>query len=423
MAPNPSSIGTARLGSEEGHELVLATIRTHAASLLRTARRYSLCADDAQDAYQRALEIFVRRADSLDRDGAAPWLRTVVKHEALAVRAARASHVGPAEVDLDQHEATWLQTPDERIASFDRLTRSAEALQRLKPQELRALVLRAQGHSYQEICELTGWTYTKVNRCLTEGRKRFFDRYEGIESGAECERWAPVLSAVADGEASAEDLLAIRPHLRNCAGCRATLRDFRGAPTGFGALVPFAVLASAHPAVTSDPGPLIRVYEAVVGGVHERFVHSAQKLQASMEAASTGKFAAVAASATAIAGGGVAAVDRRLDDPRGARPHPLVRARAAASPSKRPQPAGRAEATVADLPTTDKPRDPEISPQAAGRATAPPARTRNARAQEFGFDGSADPTPDAVASPPAEAASVSDTAASSRDAGGGEFGP
>jgi hypothetical protein len=34
-----------------------------------------------------------------------------------------------------------------------------------------------QGHSYQEICELTGWTYTKVNRCLTEGRKRFFDRY------------------------------------------------------------------------------------------------------------------------------------------------------------------------------------------------------------------------------------------------------
>ena len=43
-----------------------AYVTPHAASLLRTARRYSLCADDAQDAYQRALEIFVRRADSLD---------------------------------------------------------------------------------------------------------------------------------------------------------------------------------------------------------------------------------------------------------------------------------------------------------------------------------------------------------------------
>jgi DNA-directed RNA polymerase specialized sigma24 family protein len=142
MAASESINGTR---GAQGDGLVLATIRAHAGSLLRIARRYSLCADDAQDAYQRALEIFVKRADTLDSENAAPWLRTVVKHEAMAVRAARASLVGPAEVDLDQHEATRLQTTDERIASFDRLTRSAEALQRLKPQELRALLLRAEG--------------------------------------------------------------------------------------------------------------------------------------------------------------------------------------------------------------------------------------------------------------------------------------
>src|SRR5438105_8862211 len=107
MAASESINGTRRA---QGDELVLATIRAQAASLLRTARRYPLCADDAQDAYQRALEIFVKRADSLDRENAAPWLRTVIKHEALAVRAARTSLVGPADVDLDQHEATWLQT-------------------------------------------------------------------------------------------------------------------------------------------------------------------------------------------------------------------------------------------------------------------------------------------------------------------------
>jgi hypothetical protein len=95
-------------------DLVLDTLREHAASLLGTARRYSMCADDAHDAYQRAVEIFLRRAHRLDRDGALPWLRTVVKHEALAVRAARLCLLGPCEVDLDAREAREAATPEER---------------------------------------------------------------------------------------------------------------------------------------------------------------------------------------------------------------------------------------------------------------------------------------------------------------------
>ena len=67
--------------------------------------------------------------------------------------------------------------------------------------------LKAQGLTYAEIGELTGWSYTKVNRCITEGRRAFIERYERIESGKECERWAPVLSAMADGEATAEQLV------------------------------------------------------------------------------------------------------------------------------------------------------------------------------------------------------------------------
>jgi DNA-directed RNA polymerase specialized sigma24 family protein len=35
-----------------------------------------------------------------------------------------------------------------------------------------ALTLLALGYTYREICELTGWSYTKVNRCLAEGRER-----------------------------------------------------------------------------------------------------------------------------------------------------------------------------------------------------------------------------------------------------------
>ena len=62
----------------QAEDLVLATITQHADALLRTARRHSLCADDASDAYQRALEIFLRNAARLDPARAVSWLHTVV---------------------------------------------------------------------------------------------------------------------------------------------------------------------------------------------------------------------------------------------------------------------------------------------------------------------------------------------------------
>ena len=43
-------------------------------------------------------------------------------------------------------------------------------LAELKPAERRALGLIGAGYSYREVGEITGWTYTKINRCLSEGR-------------------------------------------------------------------------------------------------------------------------------------------------------------------------------------------------------------------------------------------------------------
>src|SRR5215468_2543350 len=65
---------------ERAERLVLELIGSQADSLLRVARRYSLCADDAYDAYQRGLEILMRHAERLDPDRAAGWLHTVVNH-------------------------------------------------------------------------------------------------------------------------------------------------------------------------------------------------------------------------------------------------------------------------------------------------------------------------------------------------------
>ena len=69
-----------------------AAVETYArneAALRRTARRYSLCADDAEEALQRALEILLTKAPSEDPRELIRWTQTVVKHEALAVRRER----------------------------------------------------------------------------------------------------------------------------------------------------------------------------------------------------------------------------------------------------------------------------------------------------------------------------------------------
>ena len=67
---------------------VAAVAARHERTLLRVARQASLCHDDALDAYQRALEIFVRRVDTVDPATELSWLKVVVRHEALAIRRA-----------------------------------------------------------------------------------------------------------------------------------------------------------------------------------------------------------------------------------------------------------------------------------------------------------------------------------------------
>lgn len=393
-------VATPQRTPAEAEALVLATIHRHAESILRLARRHSLCADDAHDAYQRGVEIFIRRAASLDADGAGAWLHTVVKHEAIAVRAARLRVLGHNEFDVDAQEARTEPSPDERALSFERLARSAEALQRLKPQEVRALWLKAQGHSYQDIAEICDWTYTKVNRCITEGRRSFLERYAGIEAGAECERWAPVLSAIVDGEATPEQVADARPHLRNCAGCRATLAAMRGSAAPLAALLPVATvaLAGAEPASHRGGGLLLRVYEALAGGVHERAVLSAARFQAAFDAAPAGKLAAVAASAAAVAGGGVA-VDHAVTTPaRHHRPVAAQPARVAGAPGVAGAVTGSASVVARSAP-------------AHASHDARRSRRRRDPSTEFGFDGSPAPptTPPraVVAATPAASAAPS----------------
>jgi RNA polymerase sigma factor (sigma-70 family) len=222
------------------------TFARHEQALRRTATRYSLCADDADDALQRALEILLVKAPSDDPRELVRWTQTVVKHEALAVRRERERILsGPAAAPPREEAEDWVASipahadgPAEQVERREAVARSREALQALKPQELRALSLLAEGYSYAEIGRITGFSHTKINRSLAEGRARFRRLVSRSEEGQRCADLAPLLSAFCDGEAGPEDAATVREHLRACAGCRSTLRAYRAAPRAVAALAP-----------------------------------------------------------------------------------------------------------------------------------------------------------------------------------------
>jgi RNA polymerase sigma factor (sigma-70 family) len=222
------------------------TFARHEANLRRTAQRYSICADDADEALQRALEILLQKAPTEDVRDLVRWTQTVVKHEALAVRAERERILaGPAAAAAEADREDWVAMlpaeadgPAERAERHEAIERSREALATLKPQELRALTLLAEGYSYREIGEITGYSATKINRALAEGRERFRRFLVHREGGARCTELAPLLSAFADGEAGDAEVTGMREHLRSCPHCRATLRAYRAAPRAAAALAP-----------------------------------------------------------------------------------------------------------------------------------------------------------------------------------------
>jgi RNA polymerase sigma factor (sigma-70 family) len=211
--------------ADESSARVTEVVARHERTLLRIARQASLCHDDALDAYQRALEIFVRRVDTVDRATEVAWLKVVVRHEAMAIRRARVESVAGDELDLDAFVPAVERSVEEKLVSEERVRRSAEALRALKPDEAKALMMKAHGLSYAEIGERNGWSYTKVNRAVTEGRRRFINAYNGIEAGEECERFEPIVRALSTGSATTAQVLQIRPHLRHCNACRATVRE------------------------------------------------------------------------------------------------------------------------------------------------------------------------------------------------------
>jgi hypothetical protein len=94
----------------------------------------------------------------------------------------------------------------------------------------------------------------KVNRLLAEGRQAFLRRVSGIERGAECARYESLLSALADREATPEQLAILHGRCRRGRRLGGRQRRVRTVAANHG---------SAHLTAGLEEGGLVRL----VGGL------------------------------------------------------------------------------------------------------------------------------------------------------------
>ena len=67
-----------RPGRAEVDPAALELVARHGSQILATARRYSATPEDAEDAYQRGLEILLTKAPITREEDLVPWFKTVV---------------------------------------------------------------------------------------------------------------------------------------------------------------------------------------------------------------------------------------------------------------------------------------------------------------------------------------------------------
>jgi RNA polymerase sigma factor (sigma-70 family) len=181
MADQPNSRPSAKQRRRNA-QLLSDLLQREEHLLRRQATRHADEPDDVDDALQSAYALFLERF----RGDCEPlaWLYTTVKREAWAMRRHTSRQrerslvidSGGRTIDLSETTPSDLPGPAERVRRDELVAERLQAFSELKPDERRALALLAVGLTYTEICELTGWTHTKVNRCISEGRSTLRSR-------------------------------------------------------------------------------------------------------------------------------------------------------------------------------------------------------------------------------------------------------
>ncbi len=180
-----------RPATERRGEILCGLLDRDGPKLRRQARLHAQRPADAEDALQDACVQFLRYYDGAPED-ALRWMYVVVKRCAWAIarRASRTRETGfelpSADGDGEEREIIAVDGglgPAEMVERDEAVSERFALLDELKADERRALLLLALGYSYKEIATRCGWTYTKVNRCVAEGRAELRGRLSLMELG------------------------------------------------------------------------------------------------------------------------------------------------------------------------------------------------------------------------------------------------
>ena len=144
--------------------------------LLRIAIKHAANREDAEDAVQFSLSALIEKYDPTGGSPPLGWLTLTLERYCWATR--RHMHLDRSAGQETAPDSAGRSFATESLSSGDtgpeqliELVEDARTrLAALKPTERRALGLIAAGFSYREVCDIADWSYTKTNRCATEGR-------------------------------------------------------------------------------------------------------------------------------------------------------------------------------------------------------------------------------------------------------------
>jgi RNA polymerase sigma factor (sigma-70 family) len=178
--PRRTEVQMHSVTKDEAGELAAALYRQRRRYLLAIAYNNSACRADAEEALQEALCAFVRAYNPQGESPPLPWLILTLKRECWRRLRLNRRQWDRRKFDWDS-EAHYeeaggvLESVPALGATADELMFRRESVRRrlspLKADQRTALSLQAAGYSYEEIAEIKGWTYTKVSRCIREGRE------------------------------------------------------------------------------------------------------------------------------------------------------------------------------------------------------------------------------------------------------------
>ena len=262
----PPRLGTPVAGESDDdarRRLCLAAM-AGAPGLLRYAARFAPSLEDAEDAYQRGMEVALTKGPIGPTEEFVAWLHVVIRNEAttMARRRGRETPAGDNIVTAVDERGAEAREPAAVAEWRERYRTLQDAMTSLNEAERVCLLLRTAGVSRAEIGSMTGYTDRKVERSIVRARKRLHAWHLDLAKGARCVTLQHTLERVADREADARERRMVSRHVRHCGTCRATLRARRQTNAGITVLVPVALVgAGAAGLAVPDTSPAIDIVE------------------------------------------------------------------------------------------------------------------------------------------------------------------